>query len=355
MTHLNNSNEPNVEQFLRKSMGLWILKLSNKRNTSKLKDCIEIDQQCLNNAYACIGDDVFMYGSGMSIYSPEFFNQSIDKGSICQIIGKDEGYFWNMTGLPWTQALPVWSNQSKQLIGLKLPVFIDPKNFYQYSFIISLKYVIKALKVSIEPQIDIPKDVKHEELSKSIVLIRSGNSFGTGVIIHPKGYILTNKHVIDDSDTWTINDSYSAQVVWKSKGSYDIAVLLIKEDNSSKLWSKYDSEFNISSDPEEDVKINDFPYLKLYPDSIKLEPNDEYYSTGYGTWVITKGSTFWKGYLRKLIHHIDENGMKRCQYLSHSCDTYDGNSGGPIINQQGEIVGLNFQNILIKYQSNSWK
>ena len=106
-----------------------------------------------------------------------------------------------MTGLPCTQASPVWSSNSKQLIGLKLPVFIDPKNFYQYSFIISLKYVLRALKVSIEPQADMPNDVKHDEISKSIVHIRSGSSFGSGVIIHPKGYILTNKHVIDKSDT----------------------------------------------------------------------------------------------------------------------------------------------------------
>jgi len=68
-----------------------------------------------------------MYGSGLSIYSPEFFNQSLDKGSIWQIIGDFEGYVCNMTGFPSSQAAPVWMQNSNKMIGLKLPVFIDPK------------------------------------------------------------------------------------------------------------------------------------------------------------------------------------------------------------------------------------
>ena len=74
-------------------MGLCVLELANKRSISKLKHCIEIDQKYVDTAHVSVGDDVFMYGSGMSIYSPEFFNQSLDKGSICQVIGGDEGYF----------------------------------------------------------------------------------------------------------------------------------------------------------------------------------------------------------------------------------------------------------------------
>lgn len=52
-------------------------------NEDYLKHCTEID----------IGDDVItLNGSGMSIYSPEFFNQALDKGTIVQIIGNHEGY-----------------------------------------------------------------------------------------------------------------------------------------------------------------------------------------------------------------------------------------------------------------------
>ena len=49
------------------------------------------------------------------------------------------------------------------------------------------------------------------------------------------------------------------------------------------------------------------------------------------------------------MSHRDKYGNDRCQFIAHSCDTYDGGSGGPIINSKGQIVGINFQNIMYKY------
>jgi len=207
---------------------------------------------------------------------------------------------------------------------------LTQNNLYQYSFIISLRQVIKALEVSIEPQHDLPKELKYSEISKSIVLVRAGNEYGSGVIIHPDGYVLTNRHVVENSDSATIADTYKANVICKSAGLYDLALLLIKDGQN-------------------------FPYLPVHKGPLLMGTKEEFYSTGYGMWLILRGSTFWKGYIRKLIHHTDPEGIYRWQFISHSCDTYDGNSGGPIINSKGEIVGLNFQNILLKYENSIGK
>ena len=152
------------------------------------------------------------------------------------------------------------------------------------------------------------------------------NKYGTGVIVHPDGYILTNKHVVEGEKGILINKTLNAKVVWISKGLYDLALLKIESNEV-------------------------FPYLTIEKKRIHSGTDDEYYSTGYGLWVITEQPAFFKGYIRKMIYHTDISKRYRWQFIAHSCETFNGGSGGPIINSNGKIVGINYQNILYKYES----
>jgi len=143
---------------------------------------------------------------------------------------------------------------------------------------------------------------------------------GSGFIIDKEGHILTNYHVIEDAD--------------------EIVVLL--ENNGSE---KEYSATLIGSDSKTDIaliKINreantpkEFPYLKL-GSSENLE---------VGEWVMAIGNPFG-------LSHTVTVGVVSALGRSIGAGPYDefiqtdasinpGNSGGPLINIEGEVIGIN--------------
>src|SRR4051812_28350179 len=136
---------------------------------------------------------------------------------------------------------------------------------------------------------------------------------GSGFIISNDGYILTNAHVVADFDDVTVRlaDSkreFKAKVIGVDKRT-DVA--LIKVD------------------------ANDLPTVKL-GDSKQLEP---------GQWVAAIGSPF--GFANTITAGIisatgrslpDETYVP---FIQTDVAVNPGNSGGPLINLKGEVVGIN--------------
>ena len=220
-----NSKVPDIDVFMKKSIGIAVFQLEDPK-LADIIDWVEIDMTQISENTTSIGDSVIMFGSGFNVYSPEYFSQALDKGYISQIIGNSESYLCNMTTTGSSQCFPVWNQNTESLIGIKLPVFINPKNMYTYSFILSIQCLIKSLTYG---HISAPRIIEDNfsSISKAIVKIRAGAHYGTGVIIHPSGYVLTNRHVIEDSDTISINEEFDAEVFWKSTGLYDLALVKI--------------------------------------------------------------------------------------------------------------------------------
>ena len=166
-----NSTRPDPDNFMKKSIGVAILRIRDNELWNKIR-CVNLTDENIKNSTWTIGTDVILYGSGLSIYTEEIFHHALDKGCICQIIGDYEGYVWNMTPLPTSQWCPIWEMQTDKLIGIKLPVFVDPKNFYQYSFILSLKSLTQAIMNEERVSIGRIEDNLFDKVSKSIVLIQ---------------------------------------------------------------------------------------------------------------------------------------------------------------------------------------
>ena len=145
---------------------------------------------------------------------------------------------------------------------------------------------------------------------------RKTNSLGSGFIISPDGYIVTNNHVIENADTVRVN------IGAKNK----------KDD-------LIDAEV-IGSDPETDlallkIKADNLPYLK-FGDSDTLE---------VGEWVVAIGSPLG-------LHHTVTSGIVSAKGRNIQSGSYDdylqtdasinrGNSGGPLLNMEGEVIGIN--------------
>lgn len=139
------------------------------------------------------------------------------------------------------------------------------------------------------------------------------SSFGSGFLIHEKGYIATNFHVIQDAESIEVIASDGSVYPAKFVGSHeraDIALLKIKEGSGLKPVS--------------------------FGDSDKIEVGD---------WAIAIGSPF--GLERsfsvgvvsaKYREDLDETGQTHIQTDSM---INPGSSGGPLLNIYGEVIGIN--------------
>ena len=140
---------------------------------------------------------------------------------------------------------------------------------------------------------------------------------GSGVIVSPEGYILTNNHVIDGTDTIKVTLSngkeYEAELVGRDDaqsvvGGSDLAVIKI------------------------DAK--ELPVLS-FGDSDALE---------VGEWVIAIGTplNYSQSVTRGIVSAKGRTGFTRYgQFIQTDAPINQGNSGGALINIRGELVGIN--------------
>jgi serine protease Do len=135
---------------------------------------------------------------------------------------------------------------------------------------------------------------------------------GSGFIISADGYLLTNHHVVEGSDEITVT-------------------LQDKREFKGKL---------IGSDPKSDVALvkiegKDLPTLKL-GDPSKLR---------VGEWVIAIGSPFnlSNTVTAGIVSAKGRETGELLPFIQTDAAVNPGNSGGPLINVRGEVVGINSQ------------
>ncbi|SDE68880.1 serine protease, S1-C subfamily, contains C-terminal PDZ domain [Paenibacillus sp. UNCCL117] len=143
---------------------------------------------------------------------------------------------------------------------------------------------------------------------------------GTGFIFEKSGYILTNEHVIE-----------GAEEIWVTVEGYD------KPLKATLLGNSYDLDLAV-------LKIEgdkDFPYLPLGdPDQVKV-----------GDWLVAIGNpygydqTVTVGVLSAKERPISIQGDQGTREYKHLLQTdtsiNPGNSGGPLLNMNGEVIGIN--------------
>lgn len=143
-------------------------------------------------------------------------------------------------------------------------------------------------------------------------------SLGSGIIVDPKGYILTNRHVVDGADRIRVKLQDDAE----GAPGHDATV--------------------VGTDAETDlavIKINidrQLPYAKMgNSDSLNV-----------GDWVVAIGSPF--GLQETVTAGIVSAkgrdivpGRQFQSFIQTDAAINPGNSGGPLVNMAGEVVGVN--------------
>ena len=145
---------------------------------------------------------------------------------------------------------------------------------------------------------------------------RGGTSFGSGFIISADGYVLTNHHVIEGADEVIVHLADRRELVAKVVGS----------------------------DPASDVALlkldaKGLPVLDI-GDSRGLKP---------GQWVLAIGSPFGfdhsvtAGVVSGLGRPSIDGSQRYVPFIQTDVAINRGNSGGPLLNTRGEVVGINSQ------------
>jgi serine protease Do len=153
---------------------------------------------------------------------------------------------------------------------------------------------------------------------------------GTGFIISPDGIIVTNRHVVPTGTT-------SVSVTLSDGTKYDDVQVLGRTNDSS----SQDIAF---------LKISDLKGHTLVPvtlgDSSKVQVGDRVIAIGnaLGQFQNTVTTGIISGYGRDVTAG-DQSGLQSAETLTDLFQTdaaiNEGNSGGPLVNINGEVIGIN--------------
>ena len=157
------------------------------------------------------------------------------------------------------------------------------------------------------------RDNSEDKDGKQRPLTRQRQSLGTGFIIDPSGIIITNNHVIDNADEIMIKMSdgreFEAKLIGKDS-KLDLAVLKVESDKP-------------------------LPFVRFGDDS----------KSRIGDWVLAIGNPYSLGgtITAGIIsaRNRDINSGPYDKYIQTDASINRGNSGGPMFNMKGEVIGIN--------------
>jgi S1-C subfamily serine protease len=148
--------------------------------------------------------------------------------------------------------------------------------------------------------------------NRSVVMLQSPHSVGSGIILSQDGLILTNSHVVQGGGMgqWTVRLSDSQQL-------------------PATVVNPGGGEGNLYRDLAL-VRINgaaNLPVAKL----AEVRPQE-----GEPVWAIGAPYAHPEVVTQGVLKHLTNDGI-----ILTSAEVHPGNSGGPLLNQQGEVIGIN--------------
>ena len=143
---------------------------------------------------------------------------------------------------------------------------------------------------------------------------REAQSLGSGFILSPDGYILTNNHVVADADE-----------------------IVVRLSDRSEMKAKL-----VGTDPRSDVAL-----LKIEGKNLPVLKLGKSQDLKAGQWVVAIGSPFGfdhtvtQGIISAIGRSLPNESY--VPFIQTDVPINPGNSGGPLFNLTGEVVGINSQ------------
>jgi len=142
---------------------------------------------------------------------------------------------------------------------------------------------------------------------------------GSGVILHSDGYILTNRHVVENARR--------VEVTLQDRSVYEVTGIWLDD-------------------------LLDLAVIKIEAQGLPSAVFGDPVSTRVGDWVIALGhplglspeeggATITTGVVSNLGRSFNMNGMPFYDIIQTDTAINPGNSGGPLVNLDGEVIGIN--------------
>jgi S1-C subfamily serine protease len=188
--------------------------------------------------------------------------------------------------------------------------------------VLTLKNSVEQSQEQFQQEINLLKASAGEDFSgiiedavKSVVTIRTDSGQGTGFIINSDGYIITNAHVIADESGYlasNIQAVTSGQGTKSAKfigynGALDLALL--------KISGQYEA---LALGDSDDISVGEKVIAIGNPLGLQFSVSEGIVSA---------------------VHREGINGLNA--YIQTDAALNPGNSGGPLINKQGKVIGIN--------------
>jgi serine protease Do len=160
-----------------------------------------------------------------------------------------------------------------------------------------------------------------KQLGPAVVQVRTPSGLGSGFIIHPEGYLITNYHVIEGETEITI------EVYQEEKGALKRAAF---ERTRTVALDKF-ADLALLRLETENKETTQFPFVRLgHINDIKV-----------GQPAFAIGSPL--GLERTVTEGIVSTKTREFEgrlFLQTTTQINPGNSGGPLFNRRGEVIGV---------------
>jgi len=201
--------------------------------------------------------------------------------------------------------------------GTRAPLFVSAILIILFLCIALFYFGRPLFRINSVTQNDLDTASIVRKIKPSIVILRVGNlGTGSGFVVDKEGYIVTNAHVMKEKTaTATFSDGFETEV----------NLVMLDEERDFALVKA--------------ATNREYAFLTL-GDSTKCSEGDTVIAAGA---PLSLEFSFTKGIIRSTKRSLP---FLQAHLIQTDAAINPGNSGGPLVNTQGEVVGVNFFKVL---------
>ncbi|MGY8641350.1 MAG: S1C family serine protease [Verrucomicrobiales bacterium] len=169
--------------------------------------------------------------------------------------------------------------------------------------------------------------IASEKVAEASVLVKNPGGLGSGFVIDPRGYVITNAHVIDGTTKVQITVFKKTESGLEREVHKKIKILAVnRRDDLALLKIELPK-------PKEGEKPQRFKSVPM-GDSLSVSAGDDIFAMGSPQGL---DRTVSSGTVSTTERELGESGV----FIQHDAPINPGNSGGPLFNLKGEVIGVN--------------